>query len=211
MRHNPIKNILRKEILRKRDSIPFSERMKKDSLIKQKLLCIPEFKTAKAILFYASFRTEVDTIDMIEESLRIGKSVFVPKVDKIKHRLQVYEIRDLRELSPGYMEIPEPSLPDSRLRELKDADFVIVPGVCFDRSGNRLGYGAGYYDILLSHMQENVPFVALAYEEQLVDTVPSEDHDIRVDMIVTDVQIIKVHELNTDSHYPFFDKNSHKC
>jgi 5-formyltetrahydrofolate cyclo-ligase len=83
-------------------------------------------------------------------------------------------------------------LPDKRLRELKDVDLVIVPGVCFDRSGNRLGYGAGYYDILLSHVKDKIPFVALAYEEQLVDTIPAEDHDVRVDIIVTDGHIIKV-------------------
>jgi 5-formyltetrahydrofolate cyclo-ligase len=141
---------------------------------------------------------------MIEESLKMGKAVFVPKVDKMRHRLRVYEIRDIRELSPGYMGIPEPSLPDDRLRELKNVALVIVPGVCFDRSGNRLGYGAGYYDILLSHIKENVPFVALAYEEQLVDTIPDEGHDVRVDMIVTDGQIIKVHKSKDDSHSHLF-------
>ena len=192
MKHNPIKNTLRKEVLGKRGSIPPSVRKKKDDFIKQKLLRIPEFKAAKAILFYASFRSEVDTISIIDESLKMGKAVFVPKVDKMRHRLRVYEIRDISELSPGYMGIPEPYLPDNRLRELKDVDLVIVPGVCFDRSGNRLGYGAGYYDILLSHMKENVPFVALSYEEQLVDTIPSEDHDVKIDMIVTDGHIIRV-------------------
>lgn len=189
-----MKKRLRKEVLSKRDSIIPLERGKKDALIKQKLFRLPEFKAAKAILFYANFRSEVDTINMMDESLKIGKTVFVPKVDKVRHRLRVYEIRDLRELTPGYMGIPEPYLPDNRLCNLKDVDLVIVPGVCFDRSGNRLGYGAGYYDILLSHMKKKVPFIALSYEEQLVDTVPSEIHDIKVDMIVTDGQIIKVHK-----------------
>ncbi|OGW56022.1 MAG: 5-formyltetrahydrofolate cyclo-ligase [Nitrospirae bacterium RBG_13_43_8] len=186
-----MKKKLRKEVLSKRDSIIPSERKKKDILIKQKLFCLPEFKTAKAILFYASFRTEADTTDIIEESLRMGKSVFVPKVDTIEHRLQLYEIKDLRELSPGYMGIPEPSLPDQRLHEIKDVDLAIVPGVGFDRFGNRLGYGAGYYDILLSDVKKKIPFIALAYEEQLIDTIPSERHDIKVDAIVTDHQVIR--------------------
>jgi 5-formyltetrahydrofolate cyclo-ligase len=187
-----MKKKLRKEVLSKRDSIIPSERKKKDTLIKQKLFCLPEFKTAKAILFYASFRTEVDTIGMIEESFRMGKSVFVPKVDKIQHRLQLYEIKDLRELSPGYMGIPEPFLPDQRVRVIKDVDLAIVPGACFDRFGNRLGYGAGYYDILLSDVKKKIPFIALAYEEQLIDAIPSEKHDIKVDAIVTDHQVIRV-------------------
>jgi 5-formyltetrahydrofolate cyclo-ligase len=187
-----MKNILRKDVLKKRDSIPVSLRGKKDTLIKQKLFSLPEFKRAKTVLFYASFRTEVDTNSMIEESLKMGKAVLVPKVNKKLQRLLLYEIKNLRELSLGYMGIPEPSLPDNRLREIEDVALVIVPGVCFDRSGNRLGYGAGYYDILLPHMKENVPFVALSYEEQLVDTIPSEDHDVKIDMIVTDGQIIRV-------------------
>lgn len=186
-----MKKLLRKKLLEKRDSIPPSERKKKDVLIMQSLFNLHEFKTAKTILFYASFSTEVDTFNIIEESLKMGKNVLVPKVDKERHRLKLYEIKNLRELSTGYMGIPEPSLPDKRLRELNDADLIIIPGVGFDLSGNRLGYGAGYYDILLSDMKK-VPFVALAYEEQLIDAIPSEMHDVKVDIIVTDEQVIKV-------------------
>jgi 5-formyltetrahydrofolate cyclo-ligase len=186
-----MKKLLRKKVLGKRDSIPPSERKKKDALIMQSLFNLHEFKTAKTILFYASFRTEVDTFNIIEESLKMGKNVLVPKVDKERHRLRLYEIKSLRELSTGYMGIPEPSLPDKRLRELNDADLIIIPGVGFDLSGNRLGYGAGYYDILLSDMKK-VPFIALAYEEQLIDAIPSEMHDVKVDIIVTDEQVIKV-------------------
>ena len=187
-----MKKILRKKVLERRDCIPPTLRKQKDILIKQKLFCLPEFKTAKAILFYASFRTEADTTDMIEESLRMGKSVFVPKVDTIEHRLQLYEIKDLMELLPGYMGIPEPSLPDQRrVREIKDVDLAIVPGACFDRFGNRLGYGAGYYDILLSDVKKKIPFIALAYEEQLIDAISPERHDIQVDAIVTDHQVIR--------------------
>jgi 5-formyltetrahydrofolate cyclo-ligase len=187
-----MKKLFRKKVLEKRDSIPPSERIKKDALIKHRLFNLQEFKTAKTILFYASFRTEVDTINIIEESFEIGKTVLVPKVDKERHRLRLYEIKNLRELSTGYMGIPEPSLPDKRLREHNDVDLIIIPGVGFDLSGNRLGYGAGYYDILLADMKKKVPFIALAYEEQLIDAFPSEMHDMKVDIIVTDEQVIKI-------------------
>ncbi|MDI6890653.1 MAG: 5-formyltetrahydrofolate cyclo-ligase [Thermodesulfovibrionales bacterium] len=194
-----MKKLLRRKVLEKRGSIPPYERKRKDVLIMHRLFNIQEFKIAKAVLFYASFRTEVDTTSMIEESLKMGKWVLVPKVDKERYRLRLYEIKDTRELSPGYMGIPEPSLPDERLREINDVDLVIIPGVCFNFSGNRLGYGAGYYDILLSDLKksestrtEKVPFIALAYKEQLVDSIPSELHDIKVDIIVTDEKVIKV-------------------
>ena len=187
-----MKKILRKKVLKKRDSIPISERKRKDNLIGHSLFSLPEFKSAKTVLFYASFRTEVDTSGLIEESLKMGKAIFLPKVDRISHRLRLYEIKNLRELSPGCMGIPEPSLPENRLREIKDVDLIIIPGVGFDRSGNRLGYGAGYYDILLSDVKKKVPFIALAYTEQILDSIPPENHDVRVDMIVTDEQIMKV-------------------
>ncbi len=187
-----MKKKLRKGLLEKRDAITPSEKKEKDVLIRQRLLALPEFNIAKTILFYASFKTEVDTISIIEESLKSGKAVLVPKVDKANHILRIYEIKGLKEISPGYMGIPEPSLSSDRLREINDVDLVIVPGVGFDRSGNRLGYGAGYYDILLSRIRGIVPIVALAYTEQLLDSIPSQKHDIKVDMIVTDEQVITV-------------------
>ena len=113
-----------------------------------------------------------------------------PKVDKNKHKLILYEIKDVVELSPGYMGIPEPSSGDDRLVNLGEVDLVIIPGAAFDYSGNRLGYGAGYYDILLSEGKRKIPIIALAYEEQLVDSIPSETHDVKVDIIVTDKRVI---------------------
>jgi len=185
------KKSLRRKILKSRDSISLTEREKKDVLIKHTLFSMPEFKNADTILFYASFRTEVETISMIDESLKMGKQVAVPKVDKERHKLRLYEIKNIGELSSGYMGIPEPSLSAVRLMNLDDIDVVIVPGAGFDYSGNRLGYGAGYYDILLSENKKKIPVIALAYEEQLVDSIPSEIHDVRMGMIITDKRVIK--------------------
>ncbi|MFZ6017658.1 MAG: 5-formyltetrahydrofolate cyclo-ligase [Nitrospirota bacterium] len=187
-----MKKAIREEVLRKRDEIPPDIKKVKDTLIKQRLFTLPEFIDAKTVFFYASFRSEVETLSMIKESLEMGKRVALPKVDRGGHRLRLYEIKNINELSPGYMGIPEPSLPDERLVNLNDIDLVIVPGVGFDYSGSRLGYGAGYYDILLSGSKKKIPIIAPAYEEQLIDSIPSEMQDVRVDMIVTDKQVIKV-------------------
>jgi len=187
-----MKKTLRKQVLEKRRSIPSSEKKGKDDLIKHNLFNFTGLREAKTVLFYVSFGAEVDTISMIDESLKMGKKVIVPKVDKESHRLILYEIKDLRELSPGFMGIPEPSLPDERIRQIKDVDLAIIPGTAFDYSGNRLGYGAGYYDILLSGSEKKIPFIALAYEEQLVDSIPSETHDVKVNIIITDKQVIRI-------------------
>lgn len=186
-----MKRTIRKEILKKRDEISTDVKAEKDSIIKDRLFNVPEFIAATVVFFYASFRSEVKTLKMIEESLRIGKKIVLPKVDKEKHRLSLYEIRDVSELSPGYMGIPEPSPRDDRLVNLDDIDLVIIPGAAFDYSGNRLGYGAAYYDILLSEGKKKIPIIALAYEEQLVDSILSETHDVKVDIIVTDKRVIK--------------------
>src|SRR4030042_5909189 len=179
-----MKKAIRKEILKKRDDIPREVKSKKNSLIKQKLFSQPEFVKAKSVFFYASFRSEVETLSIIKESIKMGKIAVLPKVDKNKHKLILYEIKDVVELSPGYMGIPEPSSGDDRLVNLGEVDLVIIPGAAFDYSGNRLGYGGGYYDILLSEGQRKIPVMALAYEEQLVDSIPSEKHDVKVDIIV---------------------------
>jgi 5-formyltetrahydrofolate cyclo-ligase len=186
-----MKKNIRKEVIKKRDEIPPDVKAEKDLLIKKRLFSLPEFLSAKTIIFYASFRSEVETLSMIRESLGIGKRVVLPKVDNKRKMLKLYEVKELNELSSGYMGISEPSVTENRIIPIDDADIVIIPGAGFDHSGNRLGYGAGYYDILLSQRKKKMPIVALAYEEQLVESIHAEKHDVRVDMIVTDKRVIK--------------------
>ncbi|MDH4231405.1 MAG: 5-formyltetrahydrofolate cyclo-ligase [Nitrospirota bacterium] len=181
---------VRKELLRKRDRIPAEVRKVKNRLIRERLLSLAEFKNASVIFFFASFRTEVDTAELIKTSLSAGKRVVLPKVEKERHELLLYEIRDFGELSPGYMGIPEPPAQEGRM-SINDVELVIIPGAGFDISGNRIGYGGGYYDRLLSGLQKPVTVIAPAFEEQVVDSLPSEPHDIRVQMLVTDSRLIR--------------------
>lgn len=185
-----MKNAMRKEVLGKRDRIPHELKGTKDSSIKQRLLALPEFLSARSVLFYASFRSEVETAGIIREALSMGKRAILPKVDKGRHGLRLYEIQSLDELAPGFMGIPEPIRTEKREILLDETDLVIIPGAGYDYSGNRLGYGGGYYDILLSGRKKNMPVIALAYEEQLIDAIPAEKHDVKVDMIVTDLRVI---------------------
>jgi 5-formyltetrahydrofolate cyclo-ligase len=187
-----MKKAIRKEMLGKRDRIALELKRAKDFSIKQRLLALPEFLSARTVLLYASFRSEVETSGVIKESLIMGKRVILPKVDKTRHSLQLYEIKSLDELAPGLMGIPEPFQSEERKALLEDIDFVIIPGAGYDYTGNRLGYGSGYYDILLSGKKKNILIIALAYEEQLVDAIPAEKHDVRVDIIVTDRRVIRV-------------------
>lgn len=197
MRKSSDKKTLRQETLLKRDAISGNIKEEKDAAIRQRIIQLPEFTDAKTILFYASFRSEVDTMEMIKISLSHGKQAVLPKVDKENKRLKLYEIKDMNELAKGYMGILEPSISEKRLTGLDDIDLIIIPGAAFDVSGNRLGYGAGFYDRLLAEIKNKIPIIAPAYEEQIVENIPSEPHDVRVDKIVTDRRVIDCGDKNS--------------
>lgn len=188
------KSRIRQDVLRKRDSLDPDTRRAKDSLIKENLFSLKEFLRAPILFFFASFRSEVSTLPQIAEALNRGKRVVLPSVDPLNKELRLYEIKGLSELSTGYMGIPEPAVAEERERDINDVTLVIMPGAAFDSKGNRLGYGGGYYDRLLTRLRRRIPLVALAYEEQLLDSLPAEPHDIKVHMIVTDQRVIRCRE-----------------
>ena len=193
------KKSLRKEIIARRDSIPPGIRLLKDSTINELLLGITTVKDARAVLLYASFRSEVKTEYLIMKSLSDRKVTVLPRVDKKNETLMLYEIRDWSELSPGSWGILEPGEMEGREISVDDIDIVIAPGVAFDENCNRLGYGKGYYDKLLSRKKGLIPFViGLAYEEQIVNALPCNPHDIKMDIVITDKRIITCHEPKKD-------------
>ena len=190
------KTEVRKELLSRRDRIPPEVRKTKSRIIRESLLSLEEFRKAGIIFFFASFRTEVDTAELIKISLSMGKQVVLPRVNPDRNDLLLFEVKDFGDLTPGYMGIPEPS-EGARQVSINDVDLVVIPGAGYDASGNRIGYGGGYYDRLLSGLQRDIPVIAPAYEEQILDSVPSEPHDIRVNLIVTDRRIIIVQQSNS--------------
>lgn len=183
------KKRIRADVLKKRNGIPPHTKRLKDSAIGKRLFSLKEFKDAKSILFYASVRSEVDTLDMIRKAISMGKSVMLPKVDIKSHSLKIYEVKGMDEIEMGYMGIPEPIVSKKSLRSPDSADIVIMPGIAFDPSGGRLGYGKGYYDRMLSG-RHGILKTALAYEEQIVRNIPTELYDIKVDSIITEKRTI---------------------
>ena len=193
-----MKNKIRKDLLKQRDAITPEQKILKESAIEERLFCLDAFKQATSILLYVSFRSEVDTRRYLDDVIKLNKKLVLPAVDSKHKKLNLYEVRDISELEPGYMGILEPRAIDGMSVTLKDIDLVIIPGTGFDRNGNRLGYGGGYYDKLLSYeskqlsgVDKHITTIALAFEEQVGDDIPAEPHDINVDMIVTDKRLIK--------------------
>jgi 5-formyltetrahydrofolate cyclo-ligase len=162
-----------------------------DMKIEQRLFELERFKEAGKVLFYASFRSEVNTELMIADALEQGKTVILPKVHKEENRLTKHVINGLEELSPGYMDIPEPEKGEEC--KVEDIHMLVIPGVAFDRSGARIGYGGGYYDRLLPRIKGRRTIAALAFEAQIFDQLPTEPHDVKVDYIVTEKRVIDCH------------------
>ncbi|MCE5194494.1 MAG: 5-formyltetrahydrofolate cyclo-ligase [Nitrospiraceae bacterium] len=183
------KNEIRQHALKKRDAIPAEVRKAKSAMIAEQTKSLSEFKDARTLSIYASFRSEVETIEMIK-SLLGSKHVALPKVDNELKKLKLYEVKNIGELALGAIGILEPDVTEDRLIEAGDIDLFIVPGAAFDINGYRIGYGGGYYDKLLSKAKKDCSFIALGFEEQIIANIPFEIHDIKMHKIVTDNRFI---------------------
>jgi 5-formyltetrahydrofolate cyclo-ligase len=186
------KEQIRDKILRLRTSLPQKEAIIKSLKVQECLFRLPEFVKAKIILFYVSTKNEVKTENMIKQALKNGKRVVIP-ISNIKEKtLTLSELKDFnKELEPGSFNILEPKKEFIRKVSPEEIDLIIVPGVAFDKEGDRIGYGMGFYDNFLSSLKKSVPVIGLAYELQIVDEIPVDDKDVTVDKIVTEERIIK--------------------
>lgn len=161
------------------------QRTAKSREIEERLFSLPEFKAAGAVMFFASFRSEVDTEPMIRRALTFGKKVILPKVQGAE--LALFEIASFdKDVSPGAWGIPEPH--ETKPVRLDEIELILVPGAAFDCRGNRLGYGAGFYDKLLAAFRKTT--VALSFEAQIVPQVPADLHDIPIKKIITERRVI---------------------
>lgn len=185
------KRELRKEIIKFRDRFTGAEIAEKSARIAQNLYSVPAYREANAVMFFISFGSEVDTGQMIKETMKRGKLALAPKAVPETKELIPSEIYDPdRDLVPGAYNIPEPGPETLRPRDPEIIDLLIVPGVGFDLEGGRLGYGGGYYDRFFERLRPGVPLVALAFEMQIRPYVPLDQWDRRVDLIITEKRII---------------------
>lgn len=174
---------IREKIIKARLELTQEQVFTKSEKIMSTLFSLEAFKEAKMIMYYVDMRDEVITKEAIAKTLALGKRVVVPKVKEARH-LMVIEIDSLGDLAAGGFGILEP------VKDIKtdpqNIDFVVVPGVAFDKERWRLGYGGGFYDNFLPKLRPDVKKVAVCYEMQVIDCVPTEPHDIEVDMILTE-------------------------
>jgi len=176
------KQDLRSKILSILKSQKKEDRQQKSRLIKDKLLRQREFKKAKKVMFYIALDGEVDTQEMIAEAKRLGKIIAVPVCVKNRASLRPAILDNHAHLRKGPYGVSEPVI--SRFLEPDDLDLVITPGVAFDKNGNRLGRGKGYYDRFLKRLPKDTPSIGLAYDLQVLRVVPVTSRDVSVKKIL---------------------------
>mgnify|MGYP001596755203 CR=1 FL=1 len=200
-----MKQTLKHEIFEKRRALDKEEVKEKSLKIKENLLSLEEFKKAENIMFYVSFGNEVGTREAIKELLAknarksnisgtnfVGeKTVVVPYVLGDYPILQLSELKNFDWLEPKTFGILEPKELYIREFNYEKLDLILIPGIVFDKKGYRIGYGHGYYDRFLKTLKKGVKKIGLAFELQVVDEIPEEEHDVPVDIIITEKRILK--------------------
>lgn len=178
------KKELRKKILGIRNKMPKEDVENNSRIIMNKIIGLKTYKQSKVIFVYMDFKNEVMTSDLIKHMLAEKKRVVIPYTDIVNTLVipsEITEEADLK-LSPfGYYE-PKKIMPV----DVEEIDLVLVPGVVFDKNLNRIGFGKGYYDRILKNLKPGAKKIGLAHDFQVLDEIPAEDHDIKMDMIITE-------------------------
>jgi len=183
------KRVLREKTLRRLRQQPESSRERKSLLIGRRLFRTRLYQRARRLLCYAAIDGEVQTRGILEKALSDGKEVFVPVVtDKKRRHMVVAQVKDLEKdlAHTGHYGISHPLRLSSREIPLNTLDLIILPGVAFDRQGNRLGRGGGYFDRFLAGVPARVPRIGLAFKFQVVKQLPSESHDQPIWRVITE-------------------------
>jgi 5-formyltetrahydrofolate cyclo-ligase len=176
------KSAIRREIVERIGAMDPEARQAQESALLRRLEALPGFEEARSVLLYASaFPEEIDTKPMLRRVIAKGQRLLLPTVDRAARRLRLFEVADIdRDLVPGLRGIPEPR-PDRREVGPGEVDWVLVPGLGFDRRGHRLGRGAGHYDRLLPTLRPGVLRWALILDTQWSEDLPIEPHDQPID------------------------------
>ncbi len=183
MKDNSEKTSLRKFLLDKRDSTSFDLMKIISKAIQKRLKKIDSFRNAKKIGMYYPIGSEIMTQDIIQEALSDGKEVFLPKV--IGKNIEFRKIESVSNLESGAFDIMEPR---NECPVDNNLDVILVPTIGISPMGVRLGYGHGFYDRFLA--ENKIETISITMEKQVVKNIPSSEHDVTINWIVTEDRII---------------------
>jgi 5-formyltetrahydrofolate cyclo-ligase len=184
------KRSLRQQILAQRRALSHDQWLRSSRMAQQQLIFLEEFTRANCIALYAPAHNETDTVDILEAAFTTGKRVLYPAV--CDDRMVFRQVEGFECLAKGCFGILEPC-PTGCDHEADEPDLIVVPGVAFDLSGHRIGYGKGFYDRFLHHPGRTAHLIGLCHDFQLLDgAIPAEEHDIRMELVITDQRIIRM-------------------
>ena len=173
------KKELRRSIRERKRAMTEEEIVSRSEKLAQLFYASEAYRSAKTVYGYMPYNQEVRTVPMLEQALRDGKKVAVPKC--YGSEMKFIYLDDLTQVEKGYASIPEP-IADAPIADDETA-LVLMPGLAFDPQGHRIGYGGGFYDKFLS-AEPNHPTLALCYEFQMLPALETEAHDIPVDYVL---------------------------
>ena len=173
------KNQLRDWIRKHKRAMTIEEIEERSAKLVELFLASEAYKNAKTVYGYLPYNQEVRTTRAMEQVLKDGKGLALPKI--YGDRMDFIVVTDLSQVAKGYCGIPEP-IHDEPLATDETA-LVLMPGMAFDAEGHRMGYGGGFYDKFLER-EPNHPTLALCYEFQLLPHLDTEAHDIPVDAVL---------------------------
>ncbi|MGL4912022.1 MAG: 5-formyltetrahydrofolate cyclo-ligase [Romboutsia sp.] len=186
-----MKKEFRKKVIADRKKLNSESLLENSSIITENLLSLDCIKEAKNIMLYLDFNNEVKTDELINELITLRKIVSSPITLKEERVLIPSQITDLQNgIKIGAYGIREPKQDDSLEVDVKDLDVVIVPAVAYDKNCYRLGYGGGFYDRFLNRLRDDAITIGIAFDLQIFDYIPKEDHDAQLDYIITETQIL---------------------
>lgn len=181
------KSQIRRKMILKRNNLSRKQIFENSKKILNRLCSSSYYKNANHIMIYVSINKEVFTHSFIENALSDGKKIIVPKCEPSSKKIILSQIRDFqKDLEKGFKGLMEPKKEALRPVSIEQLDLILVPGLAFTKSGDRLGYGGGYYDRFLANTSKEIPKIALAFEIQIVPTLPVDFYDIPIDFIVTE-------------------------
>ncbi len=181
------KRALRREVLAERDALASHDRTARSEAIAERFLDLTEVADAGTALAFWSFGSEVETAPLIARLRSRGTTVALPRIEG-NDVVPVVATPGAR-MSATSFGAMEPA--EGRVLDVAELDLVVVPGVAFDRSCGRVGYGGGYYDRLLGERRAGAAAIAIAFGLQIVDRVPSGAVDRRLDGVVTETEVIR--------------------
>ncbi|GAB6095786.1 5-formyltetrahydrofolate cyclo-ligase [Desulfatiferula olefinivorans] len=179
------------DIVQTIESLSDEDRQKKQAAVEERLFDFANFMEAKIALLYLRRHCEVDTVSIIKRSLKKGKKIVLPLIDRENNRTTLFKIENLKEdLKAGANGMPEPDPDRCKAVPPEQIDIAIVPGLAFDEKGGRIGIVDNFYDKFIARLPMTTRKVAIAFEEQVINQVPADSRSKYIDIIVTDKRTI---------------------